>query len=85
MKKNALPVLIIGGLIALVLIFMGVSAIIEKYTPTDERKNLSEYYNITEETQVAITLDNKVLDAYGTLVNGEVYLDFDFVYDYLKF
>lgn len=84
MKKNALPVLIIGGLITLVLIFMGVSAIIEKHTPTDERKNLSEYYNITEESQVAIILDNKLLNAYGTLVNGEIYLDFDFVYDYLN-
>ena len=84
MKKNALPVLIIVGLIVLILIFLGISALIEKYTPTDERKNLFEYYNITDESQVAITLDNEVLDSYGTLVNGEVYLDFDFVYEYLN-
>ena len=84
MKKNALPVLIIIGLIVVVLIFLGISALIDKYTPTDERQDLSEYYNITEETQVAITLDNQILETYGTLVNGEIYLDFDFVYEYLN-
>lgn len=84
MKKNALPVLIIVGLITIVLAFIGVSAMIEKYTPSDERQDLTEYYNITEETQVAIVLDNTVLDKYATLVNGQVYLDYNFVQDYLN-
>lgn len=84
MKKNVLPVLIIAGLIAIILVYLGVSYMIDKYTPTDERKDLTEYYNITEENQVAITLDNKVLEAYGTLIDGQVYLDYEFVYDYLN-
>ena len=84
MKKDTLPVLIIGGLIVLVLAFMGISALIEKYTPSDERQNLNEYYNITEDTQVAISLDNNHLDVYGTLIDGEVYLDYELVYDYLN-
>lgn len=81
MKKNALPVLIIIGLIAVVLVFIGVSALIEKYTPSDERQDLTAYYHITEDSQVAITLDNTILGEYATLVNGQVYLDFNFVYE----
>ena len=84
MKKNVLPVLIIVGLIAIVLVYLGVSYMIDKYTPTDERKDLTEYYNITEENQVAITLDNKVLEAYGTLIDGQMYLDYYFVYNNLN-
>lgn len=84
MKKNTLPVLIIVGLIAIVLVFIGVSALIEKYTPTKERQDLTEYYNITEEAQAAIILDNNILEEYGYLVDGQLYLDYGFVYEYLN-
>lgn len=84
MKKNVLPVLIISGLIVIVLIFMGVSALIEKYTPSKERLELSEYYNITEDAQVAISLDNTILDTYGTLIGDHVYLDYSFIHDTLN-
>lgn len=91
MKKNALPVLIIVGLIAIVGAFIGVSALIEKYTPSDERQDLAEYYNITEESQdaaassqVPVILDNTILEEYAVSINGEVYLDYYFVYEYLN-
>ncbi len=83
MKKNALPVLIIVGLIIIMGIFLGVSALIEKYTPSKERQNLTEYYNIKEETQAAIILDNNISSEYITLINGEAYVDYSFVCDYL--
>lgn len=84
MKKNVLPVLIIVGLIIIVLGFIGVSAVIDSLTPSEERANLTEYYQITEESQVAITLDDKILDTYATIINNEVYLDFKFVYKNLN-
>ena len=83
MKKNALPVLVIGGLIVVILIYLGISAIIDKYTPTDERQNLTAYYNIEEEAQVAIVLDNQILDVYGTLIDGQIYLEYNLVDEYL--
>ena len=84
MKKNTLPVLIIVGLIVIVLIFIGVSAVIDALTPTTERANLTEYYEIENESQVAIVLDNEVLDSYATRIDGEVYLDFRFIYNNLS-
>ena len=84
MKKNVLPVLIIVGLIAVVLVFIGVSAIIDSLTPSTERANLSEYYQVTEESQVAIILDDEILDTYATVINNEVYVDFKFLYNNLS-
>ena len=84
MKKNVLPVLIIVGLIAVVLIFIGVSAVIDALTPSTERANLTEYYEITEESQVPIILDNEVMETYATTIDGEVYVDFKFIYDKLS-
>ena len=81
MKKNVLPVLIIVGLIVIVLGFIGITAVIDALTPSTERANLTEYYEITEESQVAIILDNEILDTYATTIDGEVYVDFKFIYN----
>ena len=83
-KKQFLPVLIIVGLIVLVLLFIIGSKLIEKYTPTKERMELTEYYGITEDSQVAITLNNTVLENYGVILDGQVYLDYKFIHDVLN-
>ena len=83
-KKQIVPVLVVLGLILIISGFIIGNSLIEKYTPTDERKDLAEYYNITEETQVAITLNHKILEQYATLIDGHVYLDFDFVHDMIN-
>lgn len=83
-KKQILPVLIIIALILLVILFMVGSKLIEKYTPTKEHMDLTEYYNITEESQVAITLNHTVLENHATLIDGHVYLDYNFVHDVLN-
>ena len=83
-KKQVLPVLVIVGLIILVLLFIVGSKLIEKYTPTKEHKELTEYYGMTDDSQVAITLNNTVLENYGTLMDGHVYLDYKFIHDVLN-
>jgi len=83
-NKQILPVLIVVALIALVLLFIVGGKLIERYTPTKDRMALTEYYNITDESQVAITLNNTVLDTYATMIDGHVYLDYDFVHDVLN-
>lgn len=83
-KKQVLPVLIVIGLIILVLLFILGAKLIEKYTPTKEHKELTEYYNITDDSQVAITLNNTVSENFGTIINGHIYLDYKFVHDVLN-
>ncbi|MBQ8518865.1 MAG: SH3 domain-containing protein [Agathobacter sp.] len=83
-KKQVLPVLIIVGCILLVFVILGATKLIEKYTPTKEHLELTEYYNISEDSQVAITLNNTVSDSFATIINDHVYLDYTFVHDVLN-
>ena len=81
MKKQSIPVALIGGLIALILLITGIVVLIINLTPSKERMNLSEYYQLTEESQVAISYNGEIVESFGTLIDGHVYLDFEFIYN----
>ena len=83
-NKQILPVLAVVGLIFLVLtITLGVK-LIQRYTPSKEHLELSTYYEMEDDSQVAITLNHTVLDQFATLIDGHVYLDYNFVHDVLN-
>lgn len=82
--KKAVPVLIVSVLILFVLAFIVGSTLLERYTPSKERMELTEYYEITDESQIAITLNHTVLDNYAILINDYIYLDYHFVHDIIN-
>ena len=84
MKKKLLPALIIIGLIILVSGIIGVSALIKKYTPTKETKDLGEYFNISSEDEAALIVDNTVSDHKAKIIDGNIYVDYNFVHDSLN-
>ena len=61
MKKKIVPFLAAGVLIIVVLLFMVLSNIIEKYTPSKERQDLSEYYGLSSDEDVAIVFNHEVI------------------------
>lgn len=84
MKKKALPVLVVCVLILLIVAIMGISALVKKYTPSKERQDLSDYYGLTSEEQVAIILNNEVMESTARMIGDHVYLDYNFVHDHLN-
>ena len=84
MKKKVIPFIAAGVLIIVVILFMLLGNLIEKYTPTKERQDLSEYYGLTSDGEAAIILNNEVLDSRGRLIDGHVYLDYNLVHDRLN-
>ena len=84
MKKKFVPILAAGALIVVVICFMLLGSFIEKYTPSKEHMELSDYYNLSSEQETALILDNQILDAKGKLLNGTVYLDYETVRAYLN-
>lgn len=83
-KKQILLALIIVGAILLVsLTVIGVK-LIKKYTPTKEHQELSEYYHITNDSQVAITFNHEVIDVQAIKIDGAIYLDYAFIHDFLN-
>lgn len=84
MKKKIIPVITVLFLIIVVILFMLLGKVIDQYTPTTERQELAEYYAISNDSDVAIILNNEVLDVKGKLIDGNVYLDFNTIQDYLN-
>lgn len=81
MKKKALPILVVCALIAIVIAIMGITSLIRKYTPSKERQNLNTYYSISADDQIAIVLNNEVIESQGKQIDGHVYLDYNFIHD----
>ncbi len=84
MKKKIIPFLAAGVLIIVVILFMLLGNLIEKYTPTKDRQELSEYYGLSTENEVAIILNNEVLDSRARMIDGHVYLDYNLIRDRLN-
>ena len=84
MKKKILPVIAALSLILVVIFFMLLGNIIEKYTPTDERQDLAIHYNLASDEEVAIIYNNELIESKAKLLNGVVYLSLDTVKDYIN-
>ena len=84
MKKKIIPFLAAGVLIIVVILFMLLGNLIEKYTPTKDRQELTEYYGLSAENEAAIILNNEVLDSHAKMIDGHVYLDYNLIHDRLN-
>ncbi|MDD6353618.1 MAG: glycosyl hydrolase family 18 protein [Lachnospiraceae bacterium] len=84
MKKKILPAAIIVGLIILILGIIGISSLIRKYTPTKKTEDLNKYFNISSEDESALIVDNTVSDSKAKLIDGKIYVDYNFVHDSLN-
>ena len=84
MKKKVVPVFAAIVLIIVVILFMLLGKLIEKYTPSKEQQDLTEYYQISSNEDVAIIFNNELLEVHGRRIDGHVYLDFNTVHDMIN-
>ena len=56
----------------------------KRYSPTKEKYDLNKYYGIEQEGQVAITVDNQVVEPHGMVSDGKVYVQYDVVRNYIN-
>ncbi len=84
MKKKIIPIIIILVVIIIIVAAVTVPAIVKKYSPSDERQDLADYYNVSSDSEVAIIMNRELLSTQARLVNGNIYLDYDFVHDKLN-
>lgn len=82
--KKAIPVIIA---IALILVTIAASVgvkLVEKYSYSKERADLEEYFNIEENDETAIILQDEVLEDKALLLDGVSYFALDTVQTYLN-
>lgn len=82
--KKMIPVLIA---IVLILVIAGVgfgAKLIDKYSYSDERADLQEYFGIMGEDDVPIILQDEQIEAHARIWDGICYFDLDTVYTYFN-
>lgn len=75
MKKKIIPVLFAIVLIFLVIAIAFGGKILEKYSYSKERADLNSYFNITAENEIAIVLQDEVVEKKAKLIDGVCYFD----------
>ncbi len=92
MKRNAgkeIPRYFYALMIAgLVLLLIGAVFMIRRYTPTKEHMSLEDYFALSREDEAAVILNGKYEESteenfYAVVAEGAVYLNVDFVKDFL--
>lgn len=82
--KKFLPTLIAIFLIIIVVLGLVGGKAYEKYSYSKERKDMNQYYNLGSLDEVAIVLQDEVIETKAKLMEGRVYLDFNSVQDLLN-
>lgn len=83
-RNDRMPILIAAIFITVVVSLSLLSVVIKKYSPSKERMDLDEYYNIQSEEDVAIILDGQRLEETAKYWDGHVYMDYKLVQQYLN-
>lgn len=84
MKRKILPVAIA---IVLIIVIAGISLgsrILEKYSYSKERADLNEYFHMSDESDVAIVLQDELIEERARLFEGVYYIDLNTVHKYFN-
>lgn len=81
-KRN----LVIRLILAVIFVVAAVVAAFlwKKYSPSKKEYDLNKYYGIEKEGQLAITVDNQVVEPYGMIADGKAYIQYEIVRDYIN-
>lgn len=77
-KNQLVPILVAMLLIILVAVAGIVTGFIKKYTPSDARMELADYYH-TGEGEAALILQDTISEAKGKIVDGRAYLPYSVI------
>ncbi len=83
-RINKMPFLVATIFIIVVVLVAFVSALIKKYTPSKEQADLQEYYHLEEEDDMALVLDQQLLEETAKYWDGQVYMKFETVQQYFN-
>lgn len=75
--KMSILVLIVIGIV-------GGAFLLKRYSPSKEKADLKKYYGIEQDNQVAVIIDNQILEAKAAMFDGKPCLEYSLVRDYLN-
>ena len=84
MKRKVSSVFTIAFCIMIVIVCALLFLFVRKYTPSKEHEDLKTYYDLKNQDEVAIVLNNEINPAKAKVIDGHIYLDYKFVHDDLN-
>ncbi len=63
---------------------IGGALLYKRYSPSKEQADLNEYYGIKQENQLAVVIDEELVQTHGIVQDGIAYVEYSVVRDYLN-
>ena len=85
-KRRRQRTIILKGIFTFIIIVGIIAALFlwRRYGPSKERADLDEYYGIKSENQLAVVVNNGILEPGGMLSDGKAYVEYSLVRDYIN-
>lgn len=83
-NPQLIPILIAFVLILLVGGGLVGKMLYDKYSPSKELADMNEYFNLTDEQEMAVIMNDEMLEDKGRIIDGRAYLHVETVYQYLN-
>lgn len=85
-RRNRQLIPVLFALVLIVLIGGGLvgKMLYDKYSPSKEMADTNEYFNLTDSKDLAIIMNDEMLEDKGRVIDGKAYLHVETVYQYLN-
>lgn len=80
-RRKQQTVILIAAVVIVIILVIITGKLIDKYTPTKEKQDMTEYYGLTEESAAALVVDHEIIPQQAVVRDGMVYLDYETVHD----
>lgn len=73
--------------VVLIIIVVGITALttyVKKYSPSKEQSDYKSYYNLSGDDSIFVTFNETQMEQNGILSDGEAYIHYDTVHNYLN-
>ena len=84
MQKKISPVLIVIALIIVVIIAGGITFLMNRYKPTTDRADSSQYFGVIADDETTVVINGEILEDKGKIIDGKVYLSEQMVGQYIN-
>ncbi len=83
MKKQNKLIIPFAGLLVLAVLIVVAALLVKKYMPSSREMALTDYFKVSK-GEMQVILQDEIYDTKALYENGEIYVDFNMVHDYLN-
>ncbi len=83
MNRRLKQAMIGTGIVCIIILFIIGFGLVQKFTPSKEKMELTEYYPLNQD-EVLILMQDQIYERFGLIENQTIYMDYETVYEYFN-